>query len=122
MLLDFSFVFILVIITESLTYLFLRGDIFFNIKLKISSICKFLEDLLSCSYCFSFWVSFGVNFLFPLIVGRFPVQLIDNVNIFMVLVNYILSVIIIQRLSNYLHGFKDKFMSVEYDIRFNKET
>lgn len=102
---------ICIIVVEAITELIIKSIIFSRIRNFFISRSTFFEYLLTCGYCFSFWVSF---FLIMLLISynRLPV-LIDGV------LNYLFIFFIMQRGSNMLHGAIDRYFDTRKDIRYN---
>jgi hypothetical protein len=109
------FLILLVILTEALTQLVVKASIFENLRNFLSLKSKFLTELLSCGYCFSFWASLFFNLIFFL--SDMPLLKFDF-GILSWLLNLLFSVILVQRLSNYLHGVSDRFFDTAKDVRY----
>ena len=112
---------ILVVLTEALTQLGVKADVFNTVRDYLRSKSQFLDELLICGYCFSVWVSLAVNLLLfflgePIIYIKF-----SDFGVLSLLVNFFISVILVHRFSNYLHGISDRFFDTRKDIRYNKE-
>lgn len=62
---DFYTIIFLVILTETITELLVKSDIFnpvkkfFYTRSKVR-VCKFIHDLLDCGYCTSVWAAYGL--------------------------------------------------------------
>lgn len=110
---------ILVLLTETLTQLAIKADIFNSIRDYLRSKSSFLDELLICGYCFSVWAAIAVNLVVytagdPLIYIKF-----NNLGALDTFINFCVSVLITHRLSNYLHGVSDRFFDTQKDIRYN---
>lgn len=105
--------FIIICLTEILTQVIIKGEIFLSIRtFFIEKNIIFLNKLLTCGYCFSFWVSFGISFIFYY-TDNLPIILSNNV------INFLSVWLLSQRGSNILHGCIDKYFDKKYDIRYN---
>lgn len=93
-------------LTEALTELGVKSEIFSAPREKLSKLNPWLEKLLKCGYCFSFWTALGVA------------PLVGAVHAFtgIVLVDMLLSVLIVQRLSNWMHNICDKWTDKYYSM------
>lgn len=77
-------------------------------------ILKFIGDAVSCGYCCSFWTA-----MFLVLISGFTLDFfISNIFILNAFINFVFSVLIIQRCSNYLHGLSDRFFSTSKDVRY----
>ena len=97
-----------IILTELLTELVVKSEIFRPIRERLGKTGAFFQSLLSCGYCFSVWAAAGVVVLLGV---SYPLS-------GQLLVDYLLSGLIVHRLANYLHNFNDKWLDKYYDIRF----
>lgn len=100
--------FFAVLLTEILTELVIKSEIFRPVRNFIKSGGPWLKKLSSCGYCFSVWAAVGVVFLFDLTYNLTRWQWVD----------FIVISLIIHRLSNYLHNFNDKYLDKYYDMRY----
>lgn len=75
----------------------------------------FFRELLSCKYCFSFWVSVLVVSVFS--YTTIVPQLIGGPK----LLNFIVLLFITHRGSNMVHGLIDRYFDTTKDIRYNKQ-
>lgn len=97
-----------IILTELITELIVKSVIFRPVRERLKSLNGWFKELLSCGYCTSVWVAFGVAILLQLaynLTGWF-------------LVDLGLTAFVVHRLSNYLHNFNDKWLDKYYDVRF----
>ncbi len=97
-----------VLLTELLTELVIKSQIFKPARDFIKTGGSWLDKLFNCGYCFSVWVAFGVVFLFGLsynLTGWYWVDLS-------------VTSLLVHRLSNYLHNFNDKYLDKYYDMRY----
>ena len=103
-----TYIVFLVVLTEALTELAIKSEIFKTAREKISSLNNWLKTLLSCGYCFSVWVAFGVVFSaqisYPLVGNHW--------------IDLGLTALVVHRLSNILHNVIDKWTDKYYDMRF----
>ena len=97
-----------VILTELLTELVIKSEIFEPIRNWIFKLGDWFEKLFKCGYCFSVWVAFGVVFLTQLsypLTGSLWLDLG-------------LTALVVHRLSNILHNVIDKWTDKYYDVRY----
>jgi len=100
-----SLIFVLIVCVEAVTEIVVKSKIFYPIRdfffRKKNCILKYISGLLSCGHCFSLWASAVIvgcilltrpNF-FP--AGKSPIV-------------FILAVLFIHRVSNYLHFCVDR--------------
>ena len=101
-----------VILTELLTELVVKSEIFKPLRKKLPNYVipfhDWMEELLSCGYCFSVWVAAGVVILLQLVYNLTGWYLVDLA----------LMSLIVHRLSNYLHNFNDKWLDKYYDAQY----
>lgn len=100
-------------VTEAITELIIKGDIFKALREFLKGTCWFFRELLACAYCFSFWATFLVLSVYLLCFGRFPLPF-SGLYFF----DFFASLFIVQRLSNVIHGSIDKYFDTRKDIRF----
>ena len=112
----FYYLLLIAVLTEALTEILIKSVVVKPIRFfLISKINKEqFTYLLSCGYCFSFWVAVTLNFTSFLLID-FPTLITYKT------INYCLIVVLTHRLSNILHGAIDKYFDKRYDIRYNKE-
>ena len=96
------------IFTEALTELVVKSVLLRNIRERIKNTCSFMKELLSCGYCTSVWVS-GILVLSTSSV--YP--LTENF-----IIDFIFNVVVVHRISNYLHNLNDKWFDKYYDLRY----
>lgn len=101
------------ILTEAITELIVKGNILRDFRSFVQSKSNFLNELLGCGYCFSFWAAAVVNLLVFFSLGVLPVQIGKGL-----VISFIVSVFVVQRLSNALHGAIDKYFDTRKDLRF----
>jgi len=106
--------FLLVVLTEATTQLVTKSTIFYKFREIIEKKSEFFGELFTCGYCFSVWASIFWNLVFHLL--EISIILVDYW-----FINFFISVIVVHRLSNYLHGFSDRFLDTRKDIRYNQE-
>jgi len=97
-----------VVLTEALTELAIKSEIFKPFREAISKHSVWFKELLSCGYCFSVWAALAVILLTEI---HYPVTGILAVDIG-------LTVVVVHRLSNILHNVIDKWTDKYYDMRF----
>jgi hypothetical protein len=101
------------IVVESITELIIKSFIFNKIKSFFISKSVFLEYLLSCGYCFSYWATLFIMILLKTF-NHLPI-LLDSP------LNYLFIFFIIQRGSNIVHGSVDRYFDTRKDIRYNNK-
>ena len=84
---------ILPIVTEAITQLIGSSTIFEGIRGQLKSINKFMNELMSCKYCLSVWMSFFACIIF------FNINLL----VWQSLPYYFIVMILVHRLSNVYH-------------------
>ncbi len=105
--------FLVVIVVEAITEVCIKGEIFFNVRAFIIEKNDFFGKLVTCGYCFSFWISLLVCCL----LYFFDALIVIIYNEF---INFIFNWVILQRCSNILHGAIDKYFDTRKDIRYDK--
>lgn len=108
MLVVFFFLFGAVVFTEALTELIVKSQIFSLPRTWISSRSSFFKELLSCGYCTSFWAALAFTIGSGMVLPFTQSRLLD----------FLVTVLVIQRLSNVLHNVIDKWTDKYYDTRF----
>ena len=108
---DFIVIICSCIVVESITELVIKSFILNKVKSFLMSKSVFLEYLLSCGYCFSYWVTLLVLILLSCF-NHLPI-ILDS------LLNYFFIFFIIQRGSNIIHGSIDRYFDTRKDIRYN---
>ena len=102
------YLFCVVVATEAVTELAIKSQIFLPLRRFLSSKSQFMQELLSCGYCFSVWVAtaavLSVGISIPLSEWG--------------IVNYGISILVVHRLSNVLHNVIDKWTDKYYDTGF----
>lgn len=102
-----------ILAVEAVTEVAIKGEIFFRVRAFIIERNEFLSQLVTCGYCFSFWISFLVCVVLEM-CDELP-QI--HFNFFL---NFIVIWIVLQRGSNMLHGAIDKYFDTRKDIRYNQ--
>jgi hypothetical protein len=103
---------LLICLTELLVEVCIKSEIFFTTRKYFIEKNGFLSKLLTCGYCFSFWIAFILTVIF-LITNNLPIILSNSI------LNFISIWLLVQRGSNILHGTIDKYFDKRYDIRYN---
>jgi hypothetical protein len=101
-------VFVLAFLTEAITQIVIKSTIFEPFRRFVSKAGSGVKELFSCGYCFSFWVAF---LLTPYSNLSLPLTGFH-------LVNTVLLVLVVHRLSNVLHNVIDKWTDKYYDTRY----
>ncbi len=107
-----SFIFTLLLLalaTEAAVELVIKSSIFESIRKHISKLGSWPEELLKCGYCFSVWIAAGIILVVP--------STIINVSPWLA-VNFLITVLIVHRLSNITHNVIDKWTDKYYDLRY----
>jgi hypothetical protein len=121
------YVVIVTILVEATTELIVKADIFYGLRRFLADRARFLEEVLSCGYCFSVWASLFWN---TVLFNIFSVsdRILESDSYFkielpkiFILIIFIICVILTHRLSNFLHGLSDRLFSTKKDIRYQKE-
>jgi hypothetical protein len=102
-----------IVAVESITEVVVKSYIMSNLRNYLMNRFKFLQYLLTCGYCFSFWATFLILILL-VITGSTPKIMNNMLNIFFIF-------FIIQRGSNIMHGMVDRYFDTRKDIRYNRE-
>jgi len=95
-------------ITEALTELVIKSVLFKPLRAVVSKWGSWFGELLSCGYCFSFWVAAVV-----VCVARPVVPMSGNGYL-----DLFFTLFIVQRLSNVIHNIVDKWTDKYYDQRY----
>ncbi len=103
-----SYLIFLVILTELLTELMIKSEIFKPLRNWIKSWGSWFDTLFSCGYCFSVWVAPVV-----VLIGGISVPLTEYAWL-----NICMTALVVHRLSNILHNVIDKWTDKYYDMRF----
>lgn len=91
-------IFLISIIVEAIDEIFIESEFFASLR-ELSVKSKFFASLFGCGYCLSVWVAapFGISILF------FGIHLLDLNTIFSYILNGVINVFLIHRLSNIIH-------------------
>ena len=98
----------LVFLTELLTELVIKSEIFRPVRNSIFKLGDWFTKLFSCGYCFSVWAAAGV-------------VLISNTSYTLTGTYWIdlgLTALVVHRMSNILHNVIDKYTDKYYDVRY----
>lgn len=97
-----------IILTELITELVVKSEIFKPIRNLIFRLGNWFQKLFSCGYCFSVWAAFGVVLLtqtsYPLTGNK--------------VLDLGLMALVVHRLANVLHNVIDKWTDKYYDVRY----
>lgn len=97
---------IAVVVVEASTELLVKSAIFKPLNKFLSSKGRFLEEMLSCGYCASVWISI------------IPAYLLSNLQEWIsALVAFPFMLLFLHRSSNYLHNINDKYFDKYYRIK-----
>lgn len=101
-----------IVLTELLTELIVKSVLFKPLRTRLQGINAWFQELFSCGYCVSVWVSAGVVFTTGTSYDFTGINLVD----------WGLTSLIVHRLSNYLHNFNDCWLDKYYNVqRVNTE-
>ena len=108
------FTFILIILgmafaTEAVVELVIKSQIFSPFRRLVSKLGPRTAELFKCGYCFSVWVAMVMVSIFPIVV--LPITDWS-------ILNAILLMLVIHRLSNIMHNVIDKWTDKYYDQRY----
>ena len=98
----------LVILTELLTELVIKSELFKPLRNWIKSWGPWFSTLFSCGYCFSVWAALGV-----VLISQISYPLTGNH-----VIDLGLTALVVHRLSNILHNSIDKWTDKYYDVRY----
>lgn len=107
----FLFVLAAAFFVEGATELVCKSLIFSRFRDFLSNKSSFLRDLVGCGYCTSVWVA-----LFPSLY----ISYLFFVGWLLTVPLFIFLVVVIHRLSNYIHNINDKHLDKYYDSRFKE--
>jgi hypothetical protein len=97
------------LVTEAITELVIKSEIFKPFREIIFKLGSWFEKLFTCGYCFSVWAALLVVLVFPATV----LHVSDIIGVDMGI-----AVLIIHRLSNVIHNITDKWTDKYYDLRY----
>jgi hypothetical protein len=103
-----TYVLFLVILTEALTELVIKSEIFEPVRNLFFKLGSWLETLFKCGYCFSVWVALGAVLISQV---HYPLTGQPWLDLG-------LTALIVHRLSNILHNVIDKWTDKYYDVRY----
>lgn len=113
---------LIIIITEALVEFISKSDLLHKFRQDLSEsnwyILRFFGDAITCPYCCSFWVSMFWLIVFNNITY---INFIHN-SVLNYIFNFVISMLLVQRLSNYLHGIFDRFFSTRKDVRYTADN
>lgn len=95
--------------TEAVVELVIKSQIFSPFRRLVSKFGSRTEELFKCGYCFSVWVALGWIALVPAVI--IPASSWHVVNV-------LLTLLVIHRLSNIIHNVIDKWTDKYYDQRY----
>lgn len=98
----------LTLVTEAITEIVVKSQIFLPFRKYVSSKSQFLKELFHCGYCFSVWVATGVTLICGISIPLTERGIIDVP----------VTVLVVHRLSNIVHNVIDKWTDKYYDTRF----
>lgn len=109
MLLWFLSLLILAFVTEASVELVIKSEFFRPLREQIFRLGPWFKKLFTCGYCFSVWVATAAVAAVPTVI----LPLSD-----LPLVNALITVFLVHRLSNVMHNVIDKWTDKYYDMRF----
>jgi hypothetical protein len=95
--------------TEAVVQLVIKSEFFAPIRRLASKLGPWTAELFQCGYCFSVWVALGMISVVPAVI--LPVSDWRVVNV-------LLTLLVIHRLSNIMHNVIDKWTDKYYDMRY----
>lgn len=101
--------FVLAFITEAIVELVIKSEIFRPIRENIFKLGTWFQKLFTCGYCFSVWVALAA-------VNAVPEVILPLSDVF--LVDSLLTVLVVHRMSNITHNVIDKWTDKYYDMRY----
>lgn len=105
---NITYVIIAVIITEAITEIVVKSELFLPVKSKIFELgnnnrfFKWLHSLIDCGYCFSVWAGLFTSLL-----------MLNDFNIVNKYVDWFLLGIVVHRLSNLFHNIMDRLYNID---------
>lgn len=102
------FLLCLSLVVEALTEVIVKSQIARPLRETLSSKSVFLKELLHCGYCTSFWITAPVIILCGKVIPLSGGIVLDT----------LLTILIVQRISNVIHNVIDKWTDKYYDTRF----
>jgi len=105
---NLTYVIIASIITEAITEIVVKSELFIPVKSKLFELGKnnrFFERihyLVDCGYCFSVWVGMFMSIL-----------MLNNINVVNQYVDWFLLGIVVHRLSNLFHNIMDRIYNID---------
>lgn len=97
-----------IVLTELLTELVVKSQLFLPFRNLVSKLGGWFEKLFNCGYCFSVWVAMGVVFLTQ---TSYPLTGTSWLDLG-------LTALVVHRLSNVLHNIIDKWTDKYYNTRY----
>jgi hypothetical protein len=99
-------IFLSAIFVEALTEIVVKSPIFESIRVLLGSKVVFFSKVLACGHCFSVWAAIVPGIFLYLWLGEGSLLKFSFLLPFLILV--------VRRLSNYLHNFNDKYLDKFY--------
>ena len=99
-------VLLMALVTEAITQLVIKSEIFQPARGQISKLGYWPSELMKCGYCFSVWAAF-------LVVGLGSISYSLTGNSF---VDFLFVFILVHRLSNIMHNGVDKWTDKYYSL------
>jgi hypothetical protein len=111
----------MIILVEAITQIIVKSFIFQVVRdylvnkafLLGDKTGSYIEELVNCGYCVSFWVAVVINLIFYAYVDLYPTI------VYNVIINFFIVVLIVHRFSNIFHGSIDKYFDASKDIRYS---
>lgn len=97
-----------VLLTEAVTEVVVKSELFFPFRAKVFELgksnrfFKWFHSLIDCGYCFSVWAGTAMSIL-----------LLNDVHLVSVYIDWFLFSLVVHRLSNLFHNVMDKIHDVE---------
>lgn len=102
-------IFLMSFATEAIVELVIKSQFFSPFRNLMFRLGSWTTELFKCGYCFSVWVAMGMILAVPVVV--LP---LSNWRV----VNVLLTLMLVHRLSNVIHNVIDKWTDKYYDMRY----
>jgi len=93
------------VFVEGVTEVILKSKLFEPLVNTLKERNNFFLQLLSCGFCFSMWPSMLISLILILYLGG---------DLILYFPKFVFFSVVIQRLSNYIHNFNDKYLDKFY--------
>lgn len=100
---------VLAFVTEASVELVIKSEFFRPFREQTFKLGSWFQKLFTCGYCFSVWMAAAA-------VAAVPTVILPLSDLF--LVNGLITVFLVHRMSNVMHNVVDKWTDKYYDMRF----